>query len=76
MTKDAGRTTKHARFRGIEVGERVRVRAYKSDETCYRWWWATVEAVEEERVVLVTPAGHQVEDWGGGCLGCKGMPAR
>jgi protein associated with RNAse G/E len=46
----------------MEIGESVRVRAYKSDGTCYRWWYATVEAVETDRVVLVTSAGHRVED--------------
>jgi protein associated with RNAse G/E len=42
------------------------VRAYKSDGTCYRWWTGTVEAVARERVVVVTPVGHWVEDIGGG----------
>ncbi|HSR30209.1 MAG TPA: DUF402 domain-containing protein [Anaerolineae bacterium] len=50
----------------MRVGDRVQVRAYKSDGTCYRWWMATVEAVEQDRVVLVTPVGHWVEDIGGG----------
>ena len=50
----------------MRVGERVRVRAYKSDGTCYRGWTATVEAVARDRVVVVTPVGHWVEDIGGG----------
>jgi len=43
------------------------MRAYKSDGTCYRWWTATVEAVEPGTVVVVTPAGHRLHtpdgDW-------------
>jgi protein associated with RNAse G/E len=50
----------------MQVGDRVRVRAYKSDGICYRWWTATVEAVERDRVVVVTPVGHWVEDIDGG----------
>jgi protein associated with RNAse G/E len=50
----------------MRVGDRVRVRAYKSDGTCYRWWTGTVEAVERDHVVVVTPVGHWVEDIGGG----------
>ncbi|MGD2177544.1 MAG: DUF402 domain-containing protein [Anaerolineae bacterium] len=49
-----------------EIGERVQVRAYKPDGTCYRWWHATVELVEPHKVVLVAPVGHRVEDMGGG----------
>ncbi len=46
----------------MEVGQRTRVKAHKADGTCYRSWLATVEAVEEDRVVLVTPPHHRVED--------------
>ncbi len=45
----------------MQAGERVRVRAYKADGTCYRRWYATVEAVEADRVVTVSPAGHRLE---------------
>ena len=30
-----------------------------------RWWYATVEAVERDKVVVITPVGHRVEDIGG-----------
>lgn len=50
----------------MQIGEKVKVSAYKSDGTCYRWWYATVEAVEPDGVVLVNPAGHWVEDVSGG----------
>jgi protein associated with RNAse G/E len=46
----------------MRIGESVQVRAYKSDGTCYRWWYATVEAVETDRIVVITPVGHRVED--------------
>lgn len=46
----------------MKIGARVQVSAHKSDDTCYRWWYATVEAVETDEVVLITPVGHQVED--------------
>jgi protein associated with RNAse G/E len=50
----------------MQIGERVLVRAYKLDGTCYRWRYATVETVETDKVVVVTPAGHRVEAIGGG----------
>ena len=50
----------------MQIGERVQIRAYKSDGTCYRWWHATVEAVDKDKVVVITPAGHRVEDVSGG----------
>jgi protein associated with RNAse G/E len=50
----------------MQVGERVQIRALKSDGTCYRWWHATVEAVQADRVVTITPVGHRVEDTRGG----------
>lgn len=50
----------------MRIGERIQVRAFKSDGTCYRWWCTTVEAVEQDLVVTVSPAGHRVEDISGG----------
>ncbi len=50
----------------MKIGDRVQVRAYRSDGICYRWWYATVEAVEPQRVILITPVGHRVEDVDGG----------
>jgi protein associated with RNAse G/E len=51
----------------MKIGDRIQVRAYKSDGTCYRWWQATVEAVEMDVLVVVTLAGEQIEgidgDW-------------
>lgn len=50
----------------MKIGDRVQVRAYKSDGTCYRWWYACVEAVDTHLIILVTPLGHRVEDIDGG----------
>lgn len=50
----------------MKAGDRVQVRGYKADGRLYRWWWATVEAVGADGVVLVTPPGHRVEDHRGG----------
>jgi protein associated with RNAse G/E len=49
----------------LRIGDCVRVRAYKSDGACYRWWTATIEAVDADQLVLVTPAGHPIGDPGG-----------
>lgn len=43
-------------------GQTIQVSAYKSDGTCYRKWIGVVESVEEDEVVVVTPAGQLVED--------------
>jgi protein associated with RNAse G/E len=45
----------------MEIGDRVLVRAYKSDGTSCRWWHATVEAVEPDRIVSISSVGHRVE---------------
>jgi protein associated with RNAse G/E len=52
----------------MQIGEPIHVRAYKSDSTCYRWWSATVESVTPDQIVVVTPAGHRVEDPSGGWI--------
>jgi protein associated with RNAse G/E len=49
----------------LRTGDCVRVRAYKSDGTCYRWWTATVETVAPDELALVSPAGHLIQDPGG-----------
>jgi protein associated with RNAse G/E len=49
----------------MNIGDRVKVEAYKADGTCYRWWHATVEALEPGTIVLFAPAGHRVDDIAG-----------
>jgi protein associated with RNAse G/E len=49
----------------MQIGDRVQVKAHKSDGTCYRWWTGTVESVGPDELVLVTPVGHPIEDPGG-----------
>jgi protein associated with RNAse G/E len=57
----------------MQIGDRIRISAYKADGTCYRWWTATVEAVEEDVVVTVNPPGHRVEGSGGGWISRRGI---
>jgi protein associated with RNAse G/E len=50
----------------MKPGDRVQIRAYKGDGTCYRWWHGTVESAIADQVVVVTPVGHRVhglEGW-------------
>ena len=50
----------------MEIGDRVGIRAYKEDGTCYRWWYAKVEAAADDEVAVVTAPGHRVESTDGG----------
>ena len=50
----------------MKPGDRVQVRAYKSNGTCYRWWNATVETADSHELALVTPVGDPIEDPDGG----------
>ncbi len=50
----------------IPIGATLQIRAYKSDGTCYRWWQATLKAVELGRIIVVSPVGQRVEGVGGG----------
>jgi len=50
----------------MNAGERIWIRAYKSDGTCYRTWQAVVEAVDPGCITVVTPVGHHVQDAQGG----------
>ena len=50
----------------LQVGSKVKVRAYKADGSCYRWWTGTVEAVEREEIVVTTSLGHWVHTPDGG----------
>lgn len=45
----------------MRIGDRVQVRAHKSDGACYRWWTATVESVTPGELTLVTPVGRLIE---------------
>jgi protein associated with RNAse G/E len=50
----------------MQIGDQMQVKAYKSDGTCYRWWQATVEAIEENLIITIAPAGKRVEAIDGG----------
>lgn len=46
----------------------VTVRALRADETCYRWWTATIERAAGGLVVTRNAPGHRVEGPGGGWI--------
>lgn len=50
----------------MQCGDRIEVRARKSDGTVYRWWYSTVEYVDCERIVTVNRAGDRVRGPAGG----------
>ncbi len=52
----------------MQIGDQIQVKAYKSDGTCYRWWRATVEAIEEDVIMTIAPAGKRVEAINGGWI--------
>jgi len=49
----------------MQKGERIKVTAMKADGTPYRWFHATVEAVEPDRVITYAAAGSPVYEPGG-----------
>jgi protein associated with RNAse G/E len=59
----------------MKVGDQVKVRIFKADGLCYRWWEATVEAVEVDCVVTTTPAGRLVNDIRGSWVGDSALRA-
>jgi protein associated with RNAse G/E len=50
----------------MQVGDSIRIRAFKACGNCYRWWPATVEAIDEERVITMSRVGHTVRGPKGG----------
>jgi protein associated with RNAse G/E len=50
----------------MKAGDRILVHAYKACGDCYRWWPATVESIDSERVVTMSRVGHSVRGSKGG----------
>jgi protein associated with RNAse G/E len=50
----------------IGAGDSIEIRALKNDGSIYRWWKATVESVNDGRVVTINRAGDQVHGPCGG----------
>lgn len=46
----------------MKPGERIHVRACKTDGTIYRSWYAAIESVEPGSIVTIAPAESPVED--------------
>jgi len=44
----------------ISIGDSILVKALKADGHCYRWWTATVEAVDAQSLITVTTPGNAV----------------
>ena len=44
----------------MKIGERIQVRACKTDGTVYRSWQATIESVTTDSIVTIAPAGSSV----------------
>jgi protein associated with RNAse G/E len=50
----------------MRVGEIIRIRALKSDGSCYRHWYAKVESITDEGVVTISRPGDEVGGPAGG----------
>lgn len=50
----------------MSVGSDIDVRVFKADGTLYRSWRSTVEELDTQKIVVVTPIGRRVVGPGGG----------
>ncbi len=46
----------------MKPGDKIHVRACKADGTVYRGWHTTIESVDADSIVTISPAGGMVED--------------
>lgn len=46
----------------MKPGDKIHVRARKADGTVYRSWHTTIESVDADSIVTISPAGGMVED--------------
>ena len=46
----------------MKIGDTIHVRACKTDGTVYRSWHATIESVDTDSIVTISPAGSMVID--------------
>lgn len=46
----------------MKIGDKIQVKAYRSDGQCYRWWSATVTTLKKDLICVITPAGHYVSE--------------
>jgi len=46
----------------MKPGDKIHVRACKTDGTVYRSWHTTIESVTTDSIVTISPAGGMVED--------------
>jgi protein associated with RNAse G/E len=52
----------------VRPGDVLEIRALKADGHAYRWWHGTVESVDSEQLVTISPVGHRVEGPKGGWI--------
>ncbi len=46
----------------MKIGDQIQVRATKTDGTVYRSWHTTIEFVDADSIVTISPAGSMVID--------------
>ncbi|MBI5962432.1 MAG: DUF402 domain-containing protein [Chloroflexi bacterium] len=46
----------------MKIGDKIHVRACKTDGTVYRSWHTMIESVDADSIVTISPAGGMVED--------------
>ncbi len=46
----------------MKIGDKIHVRACKTDGTIYRSWHTTIESVDADSIVTISPAGSMVID--------------
>jgi protein associated with RNAse G/E len=52
----------------MNIGDAVRVRAFKADGTCYRTWLTMLDVLRDGLVVTFSPPGNWVDDIRGGWI--------
>ncbi|MBI5354670.1 MAG: DUF402 domain-containing protein [Chloroflexi bacterium] len=46
----------------MKIGDKIQVRACKADGSVYRSWHTVVEAMDDDLIITISPAGGMVED--------------
>lgn len=59
----------------MQVGDKIKVRIFKADGICYRWWQTIVESIAPDCMVTITPPGRLVEDIRGNWVGKSALRA-
>lgn len=46
----------------MRIGDSIQIKACNSGGVCYRSWYSSVEAIEDDKVVVISLAGQPVQD--------------